>query len=81
MAAWETLVAGISGGLVGVGGTYLGAWRTGRTQTTNLKLSIEAEREQARLADKRQVYARFVHRLTRFTWRLAASVRPSKGPT
>jgi hypothetical protein len=58
MVPWEaTLVAGIAGGVIGVGGTYLGAWLTGRTQTANLKLSIDAENKRNRLAEKRRIYA------------------------
>jgi hypothetical protein len=61
MVPWEaTLVAGIAGGVIGVGGTCLGAWLTGRTQTANLLLSIDAENKRNRQADKRQTYARFV---------------------
>jgi hypothetical protein len=61
MVPWEaTLVAGIAGGVIGVGGTYLGAWLTGRTQTANLKLSIITENERARIAEKRRIYARFL---------------------
>jgi len=57
MAPWETLLAGVAGGVVGVGGTCLGAWLTGRTQTANLKLSISAENERAHVAEKRRAYA------------------------
>jgi hypothetical protein len=64
MAPWVTLVAGIAGGALGVGGTCLGAWLTGRTQTANLKISLDAERERARLIDKRETYARCLAALT-----------------
>ena len=64
MVSWTTLITGIAGGVIGVGGTSLGAWLTGRTQTANLKLSINAERERARIADKRQTYARCLASLT-----------------
>ena len=64
MVSWATVITGIVGGVIGVGGTSLGAWLTGRTQTANLKLSIDAERERAQLADKRQTYARCLASLT-----------------
>jgi hypothetical protein len=56
MAAWETLVAGIAGGLVGVGGTYLGAWRTGRTQ---MAVARQQERAQVAIAREERQQRRF----------------------
>lgn len=64
MVSWTTLVTGIIGGVIGVSGTSLGAWLTGKTQTANLKLSINADREHAQIADKRQIYARCLASLT-----------------
>jgi hypothetical protein len=46
-------------GIVGIVGTSLGAWLTGRWQTTNLRLSLNAESQRAELAEKRQIYASF----------------------
>ena len=53
MFPWEVLITGA----VGVGGTALGAWLNGRSQTKTLRLSLDAENERARLAQKRQIYA------------------------
>lgn len=64
MVSWTTLITGIVGAVIGVAGTSLGAWLTGRTQTANLQLSIDAERERTRIADKRQTYARCLASLT-----------------
>jgi hypothetical protein len=52
MFPWQLLITGA----VGVGGTALGAWLNGRTQTKTLRLSLDAENERARLARKRQMY-------------------------
>ena len=46
-------------GLVGIVGTSLGAWLTGRWQTTNLKLSLDAEAIRAQRAEKIELYAAF----------------------
>jgi hypothetical protein len=64
MVSWTTLITGIVGAVIGVAGTSLAAWLTGRTQTANLQLSIDAERERTRIADKRQTYARCLASLT-----------------
>jgi hypothetical protein len=56
MFPWEVLITGA----VGVGGTALGAWLNGRMQTKNLRLSLDAESERARLAEKRRIYAAFL---------------------
>jgi hypothetical protein len=53
MIPWGVLITGI----VGVGGTALGAWLNGRMQTKTLRLGINAENERARLAERRRVYA------------------------
>jgi hypothetical protein len=53
MIPWAVLITGA----VGIGGTALGAWLNGRTQTKTLQLSISAENERAQLARKRQMYA------------------------
>jgi len=52
------LITGIVG-VAGIGGTILAAWMTGRSQTVNLKLSIDAENDRANRAEKRRVYAHF----------------------
>jgi hypothetical protein len=45
-------------GAVGIAGTALGSWLTGRTQTNNLRLSIRAESDRAKVAEKRRIYSR-----------------------
>jgi hypothetical protein len=52
------IVAGaLVGSVSGVAGAILGAWVSGKSALAGLKLTIEAEKESARLADKRAVYA------------------------
>lgn len=46
-------------GIVGIVGTSLGAWLTGRWQTMNLRLSIETEDKRTKFAERRQLYASF----------------------
>ena len=41
--------------MAGIGGTILAAWMTGKSQTANLVLSINAESERNRLAEKRRM--------------------------
>jgi hypothetical protein len=53
MIPWTVLITGA----VGVGGTALGAWLNSRMQTKNLRLSLDAENERARLTEKRRIYA------------------------
>jgi hypothetical protein len=68
MVAMSDLGVILTGVLVGsasgIGGAICGAWMTARSNLPALKLSINAERERARLADKRQVYARYMASLT-----------------
>lgn len=45
------------GSVSGVAGAILGAWVSGRSALAGLKLTIEAQQESARHADKRAVYA------------------------
>ena len=71
MVSWTTLITGIVGAVIGVAGTSLGAWLTGKTQTANLRVSIDAERERARVADKRQTYARCLTSLTEVVFQAA----------
>jgi hypothetical protein len=52
MVPWSTIITGAVG-VTGIGGTLLSA----RWQTAGVKLSIAAEDERARLAQKRRVYA------------------------
>jgi hypothetical protein len=56
---WGILVTGLVG-VAGIGGTVLATWMTGKSQTTNLRISIGAENERARLAEKRQIYVRYL---------------------
>jgi len=51
-------------GAVGIVGTALGSWLTGRKQTSNLRLSISTENERAHKAEKRRVYVRHLAALT-----------------
>jgi len=48
----------IVGSASGIGGALLGAWMNGRSQLSALKLTITAENERARNAEKRRIYAR-----------------------
>lgn len=59
MNLWPTLITGLVG-VAGIAGTILAARMTARNQTANLMLSISEERNRARIADKRQVYANFI---------------------
>jgi hypothetical protein len=45
------------GSVSGMAGAILGAWVSGRSALAGLKLTIEAEKESTRFADKRTVYA------------------------
>ena len=53
MVPWDLII----GGLIGVGGTSIGAIISGRYQVTGQKLTITNDRDEARRADKRHVYA------------------------
>jgi hypothetical protein len=58
---WATVTSiAITGavGIAGVTGTIIAAKITGDSATQGVKLSITAENDRARLADKRQIYAR-----------------------
>jgi hypothetical protein len=61
MIPWAVLITGA----VGIGGTALGAWLNGRAQTKTLRVSLNAENERARLAEKRAIYARCNAAITR----------------
>ena len=63
MVPWAVLITGA----VGVGGTALGAWLNGRTQTKTLRLSLDAENARARLAEKRRVYAALLAALNNYS--------------
>lgn len=56
MVPWDVVVTGAVG-VAGIGGTILAAWMTGKCQTADLKLGINAENARARLAEKRRIYA------------------------
>jgi hypothetical protein len=53
-------------GIVGITGTCLGAWLTGRWQTANLRLNINAERQRAMQAENRLLYTAFLSAYHRF---------------
>jgi len=56
MVPWPTLITGAVGA-AGILGTILAARMAAATETANLRLSINAENDRGRRADKRQVYA------------------------
>lgn len=58
MVPWPNLITGAVG-VAGIGGTILAAWMTGKRQTANLKLNIDAENNRHRLAEKRRIYAKY----------------------
>ncbi len=72
MVPWPNLITGAVG-VAGIGGTILAAWMTGKRQTANLKLSINAENQRARVAEKRRIYASCQASFNRL---LAAARRP-----
>jgi hypothetical protein len=75
MVPWAILITGV----VGVGGTALGAWLNGRTQTKTLRLSLDAENKRARLADKRRVYVSCIAAISEvFNAILKVSMFPDK---
>jgi len=54
---WGAIAVAITTGVVGIVGTALGAWLAGRSQTANLRISIDAEERRAKNAEKRRIYA------------------------
>jgi len=60
------ITAGITGivGLAGIGGTLVSAKITRKSAAENLRTSIGAEDERARLAEKRRIYAQALASLT-----------------
>ena len=65
MDLWAALITGVVG-VAGIAGTILAAQMTARNQTSNLVFSINEQRNNARLEDKRKVYANFIAALHRF---------------
>ncbi len=55
-----TGIVGLCGVALGTCGTLLGSWLTAKSQTSNLQLSIKAENERARVAEKRRIYATYM---------------------
>jgi hypothetical protein len=51
-------------GAVGIGGTALGTWLTGRQQTKNLQLTISTDNERAQRGDKQPFYVNFLSAIT-----------------
>lgn len=58
MTDLSVIVTGIVG-VAGIGGTILATRMMGKNQTANLILSINAQGEHNRLAEKRRIYARY----------------------
>lgn len=56
MFDWSTFVAGAVG-VVGIGGTLIATRMTSRSQSMDLLTRISADKEEARLAVKRRIYA------------------------
>jgi hypothetical protein len=61
MSSLAPIVTGVLvGAASGIGGTALGAWMNGKSQLAALGVSIRAEDNRIKLADKRQLYARLI---------------------
>jgi hypothetical protein len=73
---WTIVVSGAIAGLVGVVGAIIGARIAGDSARESVRLSIAAEADRVRLADKRQVYARY---MAAFSNVLAAAKPPEEG--
>jgi hypothetical protein len=58
MTLWSTIITGVVG-IAGIAGAILAARITATNQTSNLIFSINEDRIRSRIADKRQVYAKF----------------------
>ena len=53
-------------GIAGIAATYLSACRARITQVRNLQLSIYAENDRARLAEKRRVYSEYMFAISSY---------------
>lgn len=73
MALWAALITGAVG-VAGIAGTILAARMVARNQTSNLVLSINEQRDSARLVDKRQAYANYMAALHRFEVMMMATM-------
>lgn len=66
-------------GLAGIGGTLMSARISNRTNTENLRTSINAENDHARLIEKRRVYSGYLAALT-IGYLQASVVRSHRAP-
>lgn len=60
---WATIIPPVVTGVVGIagiGGAILSVKITTKSQAANLRLSIDAENNRARVAEKRRIYATFI---------------------
>jgi hypothetical protein len=59
MSVLGTIVtSALVGSISGIGGAILGAWMNGRSQMAGLHVSILADNQRARTAEKRRIYGR-----------------------
>ena len=61
VSSWAPVVSGfLIGAASGIGGAVLGAWMNGRSQLKALRISVDAEDNRSKLADRRHLYALFI---------------------
>lgn len=53
-------------GIAGIGGTVLSATITRKSAAENLRISIDAENERIKLAEKRRIYAQALAAITAY---------------
>lgn len=57
---WVATLGTATVGIVGIAATYLSSCKARITQNRNLQLSVDAENNRARLAEKRRIYAEYM---------------------